>query len=73
LAQGRTVFAFTWPGDVDAQRFARRLGVDWAGGSDEPPPSALEAALIFAPAGPLCLLRWRQLRRADRLCARASI
>ena len=53
LAQGRTVYAFTRPGDVDAQHFARRLGVDWAGGSDEPPPSALEAALIFAPAGPL--------------------
>ncbi len=53
LAQGRTVYAFTRPGDVDAQRFARRLGVDWAGGSDEAPPSALEAALIFAPAGPL--------------------
>jgi propanol-preferring alcohol dehydrogenase len=53
LAQGRTVYAFTRPGDVDAQHFARRLGVDWAGGSDEPPPSELEAALIFAPAGPL--------------------
>ena len=53
LAQGRTVFAFTRPGDGDAQAFARRLGVQWAGASDEAPPAPLDAALIFAPAGPL--------------------
>jgi len=53
LAQGRTVFAFTRPGDADAQAFARRLGAQWAGGSDETPPAPLDAALIFAPAGPL--------------------
>jgi len=53
LAQGRTVCAFTRPGDVEAQRFARELGVQWAGGSDEPPPRPLDAALIFAPAGDL--------------------
>jgi alcohol dehydrogenase, propanol-preferring len=53
LAQRRIVYAFTRPGDTDAQRFARLLGVDWTGGSDEPPPSELDAALIFAPAGHL--------------------
>ncbi len=53
LAQGRTVCAFTRPGDSDAQRFARELGVQWAGGSDEAAPWLLDAALIFAPAGPL--------------------
>jgi propanol-preferring alcohol dehydrogenase len=53
LAQGRQVFAFTRPGDGAAQDFARGLGVHWAGGSDEPAPAALDAALIFAPAGPL--------------------
>jgi len=53
LAQGRTVYAFTRPGDHDAQDFARRVGAHWAGGSDEEAPSALDAALIFAPAGPL--------------------
>jgi propanol-preferring alcohol dehydrogenase len=53
LAQGRQVFAFTRPGDGAAQNFARGLGVHWAGGSDEPAPAALDAALIFAPAGPL--------------------
>ena len=53
LAQGRTVYAFARPGDVEAQRFARELGVSWAGGSDEKPPRALDAALIFAPAGGL--------------------
>ncbi|MGI8569247.1 MAG: helix-turn-helix domain-containing protein [Methylocella sp.] len=33
--QGRTVFAFTRPGDVAAQSFARSLGATWAGGSDQ--------------------------------------
>jgi propanol-preferring alcohol dehydrogenase len=53
LAQGRTVFAFTRPGDRDAQAFARQLDVHWAGGSDQSAPAPLDAALIFAPAGPL--------------------
>jgi propanol-preferring alcohol dehydrogenase len=53
LHQGRTVFALTRPGDTAAQQFALRLGVHWAGGSDEMPPEQLDAALIFASAGPL--------------------
>jgi propanol-preferring alcohol dehydrogenase len=51
--QGRTVYAFTRPGDLESQVFARELGAVWAGGSDEAPPEQLEAALIFAPVGPL--------------------
>ncbi|HYR58606.1 MAG TPA: zinc-dependent alcohol dehydrogenase family protein, partial [Chthoniobacteraceae bacterium] len=51
--QGREVYAFTRPGDTAAQEFARRLGAVWAGGSDETPPEKLDAAIIFAPAGPL--------------------
>ncbi|AXF11462.1 alcohol dehydrogenase [Paraburkholderia graminis] len=53
LHQGRTVFALTRPGNTAAQQFALRLGVHWAGGSDETPPERLDAALIFASAGPL--------------------
>jgi alcohol dehydrogenase, propanol-preferring len=53
LSQRRTVYAFTRPGDRDAQAFATKLGVQWAGGSDEAAPAPLDAALIFAPAGPL--------------------
>lgn len=53
LAQGRTVFAFTRPGDRDAQAFAVRLGVQWAGDSGASPPAPLDAALIFAPVGAL--------------------
>jgi propanol-preferring alcohol dehydrogenase len=51
--EGRQVFAFTRPGDVAAQDFARGLGAAWAGGSDEAPPEKLDAALIFAPVGAL--------------------
>jgi len=53
VAQGQEVHAFTRPGDVAAQAFARSLGAAWAGGSDEPPPAEFDAALIFAPSGPL--------------------
>jgi alcohol dehydrogenase, propanol-preferring len=51
--QGRRVFVFTRPGDEDGQRFARELGADWAGGSDETPPEELDAAIVFAPVGAL--------------------
>ena len=51
--QGVKVFAFTKAGDVQAQEFAKRLGAVWAGSSDELPPEELDAALIFAPVGPL--------------------
>ena len=51
--QGRSVYAFTRPGDRTAQDFARSLGAVWAGGSDRKPPHPLDAAIIFAPVGPL--------------------
>ena len=51
--QGRKVFAFTRPGDLRNQEFARKIGAVWAGGSDVPPPETLDAAIIFAPAGTL--------------------
>lgn len=51
--QGRKVFAFTKPGDVDGQRFAAELGSDWAGDSNMPPPEKMDAAIIFAPVGAL--------------------
>ena len=59
--QGRTVFAFTRPGDSRTQEFARSLGADWAGGSDEAPPEPLDAAIIFASAGPLVPAALKQL------------
>ena len=52
-AEGRRVFAFTRAGDAAGQRFARDVGAEWAGASQEAPPEPLDAAIIFAPAGPL--------------------
>ncbi len=60
--QGRTVYAFTRPGDEGAQRFARELGAVWAGGSDEPSPEPLDAAIIFAPVGALVPVALRAVR-----------
>jgi propanol-preferring alcohol dehydrogenase len=51
--QGRKIYAFTRPGDTEAQRFAREMGADWVGGSLETPPVELDAAIIFAPVGEL--------------------
>jgi alcohol dehydrogenase, propanol-preferring len=51
--RGRRIFAFTSPGDHAAQDFARELGAVWAGGSDQAPPEKLDAAIIYAPVGPL--------------------
>jgi propanol-preferring alcohol dehydrogenase len=51
--QGRRIFAFTRAGDGAAQEFARGLGAEWTGASEETPPEPLDAALIFAPVGAL--------------------
>jgi propanol-preferring alcohol dehydrogenase len=51
--EGREVYAFTRPGDHESQAFARALGAAWAGDAAQAPPEPLDAALIFAPAGPL--------------------
>jgi len=61
--QGRRIFAFTRPGDVTAQDFARELGAEWAGGSDEAPPEALDAAIIFAPIGALVPAALKAVRK----------
>jgi len=53
LDEGRRVFAFTRPGDTEAQALALSLGVAWAGDSTQAPPQALEGAILFAPAGGL--------------------
>lgn len=68
--QGRSIFAFTQPGDVETQTFARALGVAWAGGSDQAPPEALDAAIIYAPTGSLVPLALKSVRKGGRVvCA----
>jgi alcohol dehydrogenase, propanol-preferring len=68
--QGRDVYAFTSPGDTEAQIFARELGVVWAGGSDQAPPEPLDAAIIFAPVGPLVPAALRAVERGGTVvCA----
>jgi propanol-preferring alcohol dehydrogenase len=67
---GRAVFAFTRPGDLDGQAFAREQGAAWAGASDAPPPEPLDAAIIFAPVGPLVPAALRAVRKAGAVvCA----
>ncbi len=68
--RGQRVFAFTRPGDAEAQAFARRLGAEWAGGSDAHPPEELDAAILFAPVGALVPAALRAVRRGGTVvCA----
>jgi alcohol dehydrogenase, propanol-preferring len=60
--QGRDIFGFTRAGDEKAQEFARALGAVWVGGSEERPPEALDAAIIFAPVGSLVVAALRAMR-----------
>lgn len=69
-AQHRRIFAFTRPGDMVAQLFARELGAVWAGGSDELPPEELDAAILFAPVGALVPAALAAVRKGGRVvCA----
>ena len=69
-SEGREVYAFTRPGDEAAQSFARGLGAVWAGGSDQPAPAPLDAAILFAPVGALVPAALRATRKGGRVvCA----
>jgi alcohol dehydrogenase, propanol-preferring len=68
--EGRRVYAFTRPGDSDAQRFALRMGAVWGGGSDVRAPEPLDAAIIFAPVGSLIPAALAAIRPGGRVvCA----
>ena len=67
--QGRAVYAFTREGDDEAQAFARKLGVIWAGNSTEPPPEELDAAIIFAPVGSLVPAALKAVRKGGVVVA----
>jgi propanol-preferring alcohol dehydrogenase len=68
--QGRSVYAFTRAGDVEAQVLAKSLGAEWTGGSEDQPPAPLDAAIIFAPVGELVPLALRAVRKGGRVvCA----
>jgi propanol-preferring alcohol dehydrogenase len=70
IAQGRRVFAFTKRADSRGQDFARRLGAEWAGSSEEAPPVKLDAAILFAPNGKLVPMALSAVRKGGRVvCA----
>lgn len=65
--QGRRVFAFTRPDDEGGQAFARELGAEWAGSSDEDPPERLDGAIVFAPVGALMTTALRASAKGARI------
>ncbi len=65
--QGRRVFAFTRAGDEEGQAFARELGAEWAGSSDEAPPEEIDGAIVFAPVGPLMTTALRASAKGARI------
>ena len=64
---GRTVFAFTRPGDEAGKQFARECGARWAGESGESPPEPLDAAIIFAPVGTLVVDALKNTKKGGRV------
>jgi propanol-preferring alcohol dehydrogenase len=70
LHRGKKVYAFTRDGDLESQEFAMRLGAIWSGGSGEPPPERLDAAIIFASAGELLPKALKDIDKAGSvICA----
>jgi alcohol dehydrogenase, propanol-preferring len=68
--EGRTVYAVTRPGDVEAQAFAATLGAAWTGDTATGPPDELDAAILFAPAGELVPLALGHVRKGGTVvCA----
>lgn len=65
--EGRRVFAFTREGDAETQAFARELGAEWAGGSEEVPPEPLDGAIVFAPVGALMTAALRVSAKGARI------
>ncbi|MCP5074380.1 MAG: alcohol dehydrogenase catalytic domain-containing protein, partial [Rhodobacteraceae bacterium] len=61
--QNKKVYAFTRPGDQQANAFAIEMGACWAGSSLETPPHPLDAAIIFAPVGSLLPTALRAVRK----------
>ncbi len=70
IHQGKEIYAFTRPGDTEAQAFARKLGARWAGDSTEKPPVELDGAIIYAPVGALVPAALRAVRKGGQvICA----
>lgn len=63
LQQGKEIYAVTRPGDTQSQEFAKQLGVNWAGDTEESPPVQLDAAILYAPAGELVPLALRSVTK----------
>ena len=53
--------------DTRHQKLAMDLGAKWAGGTVEPPPVKLDAAIVFAPAGAIVPEALKALRKGGRL------
>ncbi|MGM0547242.1 MAG: zinc-dependent alcohol dehydrogenase family protein [Bacteroidota bacterium] len=70
LHQKKEVYAFTRPGDKKGQAFAEKLGATWAGGSETLPSKKLDAAIIFAPVGPLVPQALKAIKKGGKvICA----
>jgi alcohol dehydrogenase, propanol-preferring len=65
--QGRRVFAFTREGDEETQAFARELGAEWAGSSEQAPPEEIDGAIVFAPVGSLMTTALRASAKGARI------
>jgi propanol-preferring alcohol dehydrogenase len=66
IYEGKKVYAFTREGDTETQEFAKKLGAEWSGSSEELPPDRLDSAIIFAPVGKLVPAALKTLKKGGR-------
>lgn len=59
----KEIFAFTKEGDIEGQKFAKKLGAVWTGSSNETPPCPLDAAIVFASIGSLMTKALQDVRK----------
>jgi propanol-preferring alcohol dehydrogenase len=62
---GADVYAMTR--DKRHQDLAMELGAKWAGGTIDPPPRSLDAAIVFAPAGEIVPAALKALKKGGTL------
>lgn len=67
IYEQKEVYAFTRQGDKAGQQFALDLGCYWAGASSELPPEKLDAAIVFAPVGPLMIEALKAVDKGGRV------
>jgi propanol-preferring alcohol dehydrogenase len=68
---GCRVFVFSRKGAGNHQSLAKKLGADWVGATEEPPPDQIDCAIDFTPVGEPVRWALKNLRKGGRVVINA--